>query len=158
LGQNRRDCSAGFKKSDIVRLHSLWGGAMKIRHTAVLASVIVCVLALASSAHATFPGANGKIAFGTHRDGNYEIYTMNADGSSQTRLTNNAASDEEPAWSPDGAKIAFATDREGRGEIYTMNADGTSQTNITNNPGDDGGPAWSPDGTKIAFATYRFPD
>jgi len=34
---------------------------------------------------------NGKIAFASDRDGNYEIYVMNADGSGQTRLTNNSS-------------------------------------------------------------------
>ena len=63
------------------------------------------------------------------------------------RLTNNAAFDDSPAWSPDGRKIAFA-----RGStIYVMNADGSAQTRLT---GDFAAtsPAWSPDGTKIAFA------
>jgi Tol biopolymer transport system component len=41
---------------------------------------------------------NGKIAFVSRRDGNFEVYVMNADGSGQTNLTNNAADDREPAW------------------------------------------------------------
>jgi TolB protein len=41
-----------------------------------------------------------KIAFESDRDGNNEIYVMNADGSNQTRLTNNPADDTEPSWSP----------------------------------------------------------
>jgi TolB protein len=40
----------------------------------------------------------GKIAFVSHRDGDEEIYVMNADGSNQTRLTNNPAQDGEPSW------------------------------------------------------------
>jgi redox-regulated HSP33 family molecular chaperone len=55
---------------------------------------------------ATNASAAGKIAFTSNRDGNIEIYVMNADGSGQTRLTTNAASDRFPAWSPDGLKIA----------------------------------------------------
>jgi TolB protein len=34
------------------------------------------------------------------RDGNLEVYVMNADGSGQTRLTDNPAADGSPAWSP----------------------------------------------------------
>jgi hypothetical protein len=44
--------------------------------------------------------ATGKIAFHSDRDGNYEIYVMNADGSGQTRLTDNPAIEGSPAWSP----------------------------------------------------------
>jgi len=46
------------------------------------------------------------------RDGGPQIYKMNADGTGLTRLTNNAALDTEPAWSPDGTKIAFASTRD----------------------------------------------
>src|ERR687888_72816 len=78
----------------------------------------------------TFPGVNGKIAFSSFRDGNYEIYTMNADGSDQTRLTKE---DFYPFWSPDGTKILFSSFRDGNYEIYVMNADGSDQLNLTNN-------------------------
>jgi TolB protein len=97
----------------------------------------------------------GKIAFVTDRDGNDEIYVMNADGSNPTNLTNNPAFDADPDWSPDGTKIAFSTHRDGNYEIYVMNADGSSPVNRTNNAATDVHPAWSPDGTKIAFTTDR---
>ena len=95
------------------------------------------------------------IAFFSHRDGNAEIYVMNPDGSNQTRLTNNAAHDYSPYWSPDGSKIAFHSKRDGNEEIYIMDADGSHKTNITNNSADDAVPSWSPDGTKIAFNSDR---
>ena len=72
-----------------------------------------------------------KIAFMSHRDGQFEIYTMNADGSNQTRITTNGAADVQPAWSPDGTKLVFSTDRDGNGEIYTMNANGTGLLRLT---------------------------
>jgi len=59
---------------------------------------------------------------------------MRQDGSNQTRLTNNAASDFEPAWSPDGSKIAFNSTRDVNNEIYVNLADGSSETNVTGNP------------------------
>jgi len=96
-----------------------------------------------------------KLAFETDRDGNREIYVMNADGSAPTNLTNNPAFDADPAWSPDGRELAFATDRDGDFEVYVMNADGNAPTNLTNNPGFDGHPAWSPDGRRLAFESER---
>jgi len=78
-----------------------------------------------------------RIAFTSNRDGNYEIYVMNADGTNEINLTNNSERDEYPTWSPDGNKIAFTSNRDGNREIYVMNADGTNQRNLTNNPADD---------------------
>lgn len=103
-------------------------------------------------AHAAFPGANGKICFVTDRDGNSEIYVMNADGTGQTNLTNNPAADSDCAWSADGTKIAFRSGRDGNLEIYAMNADGSGQVRLTNTPENEVTPAWSPDGTKITYA------
>jgi len=86
---------------------------------------------------------NGKkIVFDSERDGNAEIYLMDADGSHQINLTNNPAWDYDPVWSPDGKKIAFSSNRDGNWEIYIMNADGSNQINLTNNPADDRFPAW----------------
>ena len=80
-----------------------------------------------------------RIAFQSSRDGNWEIYVMNADGSSQTRLTNNSDEDGFPSWSPDGARIAYVS-RTGEGsyEIYVMNVDGSDQVRLTPNPPKDG--------------------
>ncbi len=96
-----------------------------------------------------------QITFLSDRDGNNEIYVMDADGSNEARLTNDAGADQRPSWSPDGAKIVFKSYRDGNGEIYVMNADGSNQTRLTNNAADDSGPAWSPDGTKILFKSDR---
>ena len=75
------------------------------------------------SAFGTSPGPNEQIAFYSERDGNQEIYIMNAaDGSNLTRLTDSPANDSNPRWSPDGTKIAFASENDGNPEIYLMNA------------------------------------
>jgi len=97
----------------------------------------------------------GKIAFASDRDGNFEIYVMDADGGGQQRLTENPAEDYSPAWSPDGRRLAFVSTRDGNAEIYVMNADGSGQTRLTNNTASDLRPAWSPDGTHIAFVSNR---
>ena len=95
------------------------------------------------------------LAFTSGRDGNSEIYVMSANGAAQTNLTNNAAADFSPAFSPDGSKIAFTSFRDGNDEIYVMNANGSNQTRLTNNTSFDGEPAFSPDGSKIAFTSGR---
>ena len=96
-----------------------------------------------------------KIAFASQRDGNNEIYVMNADGTNQVRLTNNPANDESPTWSPDRSRIAFASQRDGNNEIYVMNADGTNQVRLTNNNAAENSLVWSPNGSKIAFRSER---
>jgi Tol biopolymer transport system component len=96
--------------------------------------------------------ANGKIAF--VRDSS-EIYIMNQDGSNQTNLTNNPATDTEPAFSPDGSKIAFSTSRDGNSEVYVMNANGSGVTRLTFDAASDSSPTYSPDGSKITFASTR---
>ncbi len=52
------------------------------------------------AAPTTTPGVTKKIAFVSYRDGNYEIYKMDADGSNVVRLTNNSADDGDPDWEP----------------------------------------------------------
>jgi Tol biopolymer transport system component len=69
---------------------------------------------------------------------------MNADGSGQTRLTDDLALDTNPIWSPDGTRIAFQSYRDGNDEIYVMNADGSGQTRLTNSRREDHYPAWWP--------------
>ena len=98
--------------------------------------------------------SNSKIAFSSSRDGNYEIYVMDADGSNQINLTNKSANKNMwPSWSPDGSKISFHSERDTAG-IYVMDADGSNQTKLTNNI-NEFFTSWSPDSSKIAFAANR---
>jgi hypothetical protein len=64
---------------------------------------------LASPASATAPGANGKIAFVSGRDGNAEIYAMDAGGGNQRRLTIHPAFDSEPDWQATRPGVAGTT-------------------------------------------------
>jgi Tol biopolymer transport system component len=111
--------------------------------------------AIASGSH-----LQGLIAFVNDTNGNAEIYTMRADGSNQTNITNYSAHDVNPIWSPDGKRIAFESDRTGFIQIYTMNADGSNLMQITNEEADhaigtkygDTPDPWSSDGKKIIFS------
>ena len=99
---------------------------------------------------------NGEIAFHSERDGNFEIYKMNADGSGETLLSNHPAADRYPIFfSPDGRKIAFQSNRDGNYEIYIMNSDGTEQTRLTADTSVNEATDFSPDGSKILFQTNR---
>jgi WD40-like Beta Propeller Repeat len=71
-----------------------------------------------------------KLVITSYRDGNGEIYTMNPDGSGQTRLTNSGGDDEAASWSPNGQQLMFASSRDGSYRIYLMNADGSGQTQL----------------------------
>lgn len=96
-----------------------------------------------------------EVAFISDRDGNSEIYAMNADGTDQTRLTNDPATDAFASWSPDRSQLAFASTRSGNYDIWVMNADGSGLIQLTTAAGLDYLPAWSPDGSTIAFTSNR---
>ncbi len=106
-----------------------------------------------------------EIAFVSTRDGNGEIYAMNADGSNPLNLTNNPSNNDQPVWSHDLKQIAFVSDRDGNPEICVMDASGFNQRCLTNNHtanrkpdkfhAQDSSPAWSPDDQKLAFVSTR---
>ena len=96
-----------------------------------------------------------KIIFSSNRDGNYEVYIMDPDGSNQQRLTDTPGVDGAGDLSPDGTKITFYSKRDGNCEVYIMNVDGSNQENLTNNLSEDGWPSFSPDGTQIVFHSNR---
>jgi hypothetical protein len=101
---------------------------------------------------ATYSPDGAKLAFDSTRDGNTEIYIMDADGSNPRRLTNNPDEDWGATWSPDGRSIAFNSGRIGDGGIFVIGVDGTGLKRLTNEPGtNDFAPTWSPDGSRIVF-------
>lgn len=93
-----------------------------------------------------------RIVFTSDRDGVFQIYMMDADGSNLHRVENGLSWGWGAVWSPDGKKIAFMSGNEGpftNSAIFIMDGDGSNVEQLTS----DGGffPAWSPDGKQIAF-------
>ena len=87
-------------------------------------------------------------------DWQVDVWTMNADGSGQKKLTNDLSYEGAPSWSPNGSKIAFQ--RTGVGsDIWMMNADGTGQRRLTGTLYAENDPDFSPDGSKLAFTSDR---
>ncbi|MBN1886562.1 MAG: PD40 domain-containing protein [Thermoflexales bacterium] len=96
-----------------------------------------------------------KLVFQSLRDDNWEIYLANGDGSNQTRLTYDGATDAYPRLNRGCTRIAFASRRTGNYEIFSMKPDGTDVVQLTSAEANDYNPFWSPDGVKIAFSSYR---
>jgi uncharacterized repeat protein (TIGR01451 family) len=69
----------------------------------------------------------------------------------ETQITNVAASDQWPAWSPDGSQIGFDSDRTGNRDLWLVPAGGGTPTQLTTSIEDDRHPDWSPDASKIVF-------
>ena len=92
----------------------------------------------------------GKVAFASNRDGNWDIWTMNSDGSDPVNLTRDVASDFHPTWSPTGEQILFVSFREGRETLYLMDADGSNIRRVLDNWHSRSPAAWAPDGKRIA--------
>ena len=99
----------------------------------------------------------GKIAFVSDRDGDPEIYVMDMDGSNQTQITKNGASDEQPRWSKDRKWLAYVSEESGDREINRVGLSKKEDLfdRLTNSPGADEMHRWSPDGERLAFVSNR---
>lgn len=97
-----------------------------------------------------------KIAFASDREGIYNIWVVNVDGSGLIRLTGDPGGDFSPVWSPDGKRIAFSRS----GSLMVMDSDGSNLQVVTEAKPEatalpcEGGAflgGWSPDGKRLTF-------
>jgi TolB protein len=83
---------------------------------------------------------------------NSEIFIADINGSNAVNISNNAAFDGWPVFSPDGKRVAFASNRSGparTGQIWLMNTDGTGLQQLSKGPWSHAQPAWGFDGKTI---------
>ncbi|HEY6090822.1 MAG TPA: Ig-like domain-containing protein [Gemmatimonadales bacterium] len=111
-----------------------------------------------SASDPAFSPDGSRIAFVSQRDGNAEIYVMNADGSGATRLSNDPQADGHPVFTADGQTIVFHSSRTaGKQQIWTINVDGSGTTQLTKDSVSYA-PTVSPDGQTIAYVSARNKD
>ena len=122
---------------------------MKLRHIFTLCCLVFGVLCPVSAEQLD----SEKIVFSSNRDGNWEIYMMNPDGTRQERLTYDRAVDCDPVISPKGDQILFNSNRGGTRDLYLMDIDGRnvrplfgfSEAYRTH-------PTWSPNGKRLVYS------
>jgi Tol biopolymer transport system component len=125
------------------------------------------------NAEATLSADGKKIVFTSHREGDLDIYTMNADGSSFRRLTRELGYDGGPFFSPDGKWIVYRAHHATAAEevaryrelltrelvepllmdLYVMRANGSGRRQITRLGGASFAPFFFPDSRRIIFAS-----
>jgi TolB protein len=129
-------------------------------------AAIAIVLAMASSAYARpYPASEGtgkaqsvdegRIAFASTRDGDAEIFVMDADGTNVIQITHNTVDDHSPDWAPDGRRIVFVREVGSENDdLYIVDTvTGKERAFTTARPWYETDPAWSPNGKWIAFAS-----
>jgi Tol biopolymer transport system component len=118
----------------------------------------VLALAVFAGSHGVTGQGRGVprgVAFNSSRDGNSEIYVMHWDGSEPVRVTDDPATDVDPAISPNGRDIIFTSNRAGNNDIFIADITGRNAVNLTNHAANDGWARWSPNGRHIVFHTNR---
>lgn len=96
-----------------------------------------------------------RIAFVKQGIRTSNIYIINADGSNETRITENSTDKRNPSWSPDGKKIAYSSKNDRGYDIYTIRTDGSNKIRLTYLEAYYQKPYWSPDGSKILFRSLK---
>jgi TolB protein len=99
---------------------------------------------------------DGKtLAYCAERGGEFDIYTIPAEGGPETRLTTAKGLDDGPEYSPDGKHLYFNSDRTGRMQVWRMRTDGSEQESLTDDEFNNWFPHPSPDGRSIVFVSYE---
>src|SRR5688572_30509672 len=126
------------------------------RKKLVLTILIVCAWAVAAAAapvklarHPDYHG--GKVVFSYLGD----IWIASEDGSNVQRLTDNAAREAYPKFSPDGKWVAFSSNRYGNNDVFIVAVTGGIPKRLTFHTGNDDVVAWARDSQKVLFRAGR---
>ena len=95
--------------------------------------------------------SKGKVAFSYLGD----IWIANENGSGAERLTDNAARDQFPRFSPDGSMIAFSSNRDGNYDVFVIPTAGGKPRQLTFHTAPDNVVGWTNDGKKVVFSSTR---
>jgi TolB protein len=109
---------------------------------------------------ASYPGLNtgavyspdgSMIALTLSKDGNSELYVMDANGNGLRRLTNNKGAESSPSWTEDGSHIVYVSDDRGTPQVYKISREGGEPTRLTFSPSYNTEPDWSrpPEGANL---------
>ncbi len=96
-----------------------------------------------------------RIAFCSSREGEFDLYVMNADGTDVKRIIKLEGMQTRPCWSPDGKRLAFTWNRDGNYDIHAVNLDGTGLVRLTDHAERDDYATWHPDGKSVVFVGER---
>ena len=108
----------------------------------------------ADDRYASYSPDGTRIIFESNRDGNWNIYLMDANGDHTQRLTTSDFDDRGPSWHPDGSKVIFESNRSGKYELYVLSIRNhkVTKVNVALNDGEASFARYSPDGKLIAFS------
>jgi Tol biopolymer transport system component/DNA-binding winged helix-turn-helix (wHTH) protein len=97
--------------------------------------------------------ADGRLLYASQASGNLDLWTMNADGGDQRRLTTDADPESHPLATADGRYLVFVRGRAGANHIWRMDARGGNPTQLTNGK-NEGAPSLSPDGRWVIYEAF----
>ena len=93
--------------------------------------LFILLLALMVASDSTAQVVESRIVFSSNRDGDWDIYSMDANGDNVVQLSDHPESDRFPGCSPDGRRIAFTSERGVTDDLYVMDSDGSNVIRLT---------------------------